>query len=127
MNEMDRRWISRYEQLRTDPYSTAKGRLSSSRFQLEGLSWTEIRELSVGEGFTFGTCFEALRKSFYAYKMNRKQGLSAPDLCLRILKLQKLLGLPLSEFPELDRYGEGWVNEELGSLRMREGDEVVLR
>jgi hypothetical protein len=31
------------------------------------------------------------------------------------LRLQKFLGLPLSSFRELDRYGEGWVNEELNS------------
>jgi hypothetical protein len=95
MNKMDRRWIRNYEQKRTEPYTSNKERLSG-RFQLEGLTWAEIRDIDIGDGLTFGTGFEAPRKSFFAYKMNRKQGLSAPDLCLRILKLQKLLGLPLS-------------------------------
>ena len=34
----------------------------------------------------------------------------APDLAMRILKIQYSLGLPLSEFPELD---QSWVEQEL--------------
>lgn len=60
----------------------------------------------------------------------------APDLALRILKLQKFLGLPLSElqkFHELDRYGGGsnneWVGEELSKenrqLEKEERDEEL--
>lgn len=99
----------------------AKQRLSSSRFELEGLSWAEIRDLPIeelGPDMTFGKTFEALRKSWFRYKLEKKQGLSAPDLCLRILTLQKLLGLPLSDFSsDLDRFGSSqWANEELSSL-----------
>jgi hypothetical protein len=54
-------------------------------------------------------------KTWYSFKTNKKDGFFAPDLALRILRLQKFLGLPLSSFRELDRYGEGWVNEELNS------------
>ena len=123
-NHMDR-WLSRYEQMRTDPYTSIKGRLSS-RFQLDGLSWAEIREIPIpelGEGMTFGTSFEALRKTWYAYKRTKKDGLPAPDLAFRILKLQKYLGLPLSEFNELDRYGDEWVNEELSGkdIQLKQG------
>jgi hypothetical protein len=96
---------------------------------LDGLSWAEIREIPIpelGEGMTFGTSFEALRKTWYAYKRTKKDGLPAPDLAFRILKLQKFLGLPLSEFNELDRYGGGsnseWVNEELSS-EFRNGEQ----
>jgi len=56
-----------------------------------------------GESMTFGTSFEALRKSWFGYKRSRKDGFPAPDLALRILKVQKALGLPLSEFPELSQ------------------------
>ena len=38
------RWPSRYEKMRIDPDMSAKGRFSS-RFDLEGLSWDEIREI----------------------------------------------------------------------------------
>jgi hypothetical protein len=123
---MDKSWLrhlKRYEQVRTDPFSSIKGRLST-RFDLEGLSWAEIREMPIpelGPDMTYGKTWEALRKSWYAYKMTKKEGLSAPDLSLRILKFQKLLGLPLSDFSsELDRYGEEWVNEELNSLAVEE-------
>ena len=52
----------------------------------------------------FGTSFEALRKSWYSYKRYKKDGFQAmcAELALRILKLQKILGLPLSSFEELD-------------------------
>jgi hypothetical protein len=121
MNNVDKSWLrhlKRYEQSRTDPYTSIKGQLSN-RFDLDGLTWSEIREISIpelGEDMTFGKSFEALRKTWYAYKRNKKDGFEAPDLCLRILKIQKAIGLPLSEFPELDRYGSEWVSEELSSL-----------
>ena len=123
MNDMQR-WISRYEQMRTDPYTSIKGRLSS-RFQLEGLSWDEIREIPIPElNCTFGGACSALRKSWYAYKRTKKDGLPAPDLAFRILKIQKFLGFPLSVFHELDRYGGGsnneWVEEELSREEQRE-------
>jgi hypothetical protein len=119
---MDNRWLKEYERLRTNPYSSIKGQLSS-RFQLDGLSWAEIREIPIEglwEGATFGTCFEALRKTWYAYKRNKKDGLPAPDLALRIMKLQKALGLPMGQFGELEWYGEDWVNEELNSQLQKE-------
>lgn len=122
---MDTRWIKRYEIARTDPFSNNKGRLSSNRFDVEGLTWAEIRDIPIpeaGDGMTFGKTFEALRKTWYAYKRTRKDGLPAPDLCLRILTLQKLLGLPLSDFSsELEKYGGGdvsdgeWIDQELGN------------
>lgn len=52
----NRRWFFQYEKMRTDPYTSIKGQLSS-RFQLEGLTWDEIREIPIpelGENMTFG-------------------------------------------------------------------------
>src|ERR1700739_888534 len=85
-------WLIPYEKTRTDPYTTAKERLSS-RFDLSGLSWDEIRDLPIpelinpktGKPMTFGTSFEALRKTWYALKRSRADGFPAPDLCLRIV------------------------------------------
>ncbi len=115
-----RAWLENYESRRTgDPYSTKK--LSSSKFDLESMSWDEIRDIpieEIGPDMTFGKCFESLRKTWYSYKRNKKEGLPAPDLAFRILKLQKALGLPLSEFDELD---SEWVNDELTS------DDLELR
>jgi hypothetical protein len=52
----------------------------------------------------------------------------APDLALRINRIQSYLGFPKSEFPELEAYGgTGWVDEELTAeekeLRQEELDE----
>jgi hypothetical protein len=44
------------------PYNSTKGR-RSSKFQLEGLTWDEIREIPIpelGDDMTFGKTFEAL-------------------------------------------------------------------
>ena len=51
-----------------------------------------------------------LKKSWRSYKLYRKDGMPAPDLAMRILKIQHSMGLPLSEFPELD---SEWVIQEL--------------
>lgn len=74
MRSIDR-WIRQYDQMRVEPYRIAKEHLSS-RFDLSGLSWNEIREIPIpelinpktGEPMTFGTSFEALRKTWYALK-----------------------------------------------------------
>jgi hypothetical protein len=113
MRKLDR-WLQNYERTRTELYSSVKGRLSN-KFDLDSMSWSEIREIPIpelGEGMTFGTSFEALRKSWFSYKRSRKDGFPASDVAFRILKIQKALGLPLSEFPELD---SDWVNQELES------------
>ena len=87
-------WLRAYEDRRTDPYTSRK-ELLSSRFDLSGLSWDEIRAIPIpelGEDMTFGRSFEALRKTWYSYKRNKKDGFQAPDLCYRILKIQRALG-----------------------------------
>jgi len=99
------KWLVAYEKTRTDPYTTAKERLSS-RFDLSGLSWNEIRDLPIpelinpktGEPMTFGTTFETLRKTWFAYRMSKKNGFPSPDLCLRIIKLQKNIGAAIIRF-----------------------------
>ena len=45
----------------------------------------------------------------------------APDLALRINRIQSYLGFPKSEFHELEAYGgTGWVDEELTAENTRE-------
>ena len=58
----------------------------------------------------FGPSCEALRKSWYAYKRMGKDGGDRGDIAYRINKIQKALGFPKSEFPELDPQ---WIDEEL--------------
>lgn len=117
-------WISRYENSRTEPFSTSKERLSSSKLQLEGLSWAEIKDTPI-YGFemdmTFGSAFSALRKTWYSYKKYKKDGVEDSDLALRIIRLQRALGLPEAEFSHLD---PEWVNNELSQ---QETDDQLRR
>ena len=128
MHGMDK-WLHAYEERRTNPNSEVGKRLRSTRFDLENMSWDEIREIEIPElGCTFGGACSALRKSWYSYKRYKKDGMPAPDLALRINRIQSYLGFPKSEFPELEAYGgTGWVDEELTAeekeLRQEELDE----
>jgi len=62
--------------------------------------------------------------TWYAYKRSKKDGIYAGDLAYRILRIQKALGFPMSEFPELD---SDWIGEELSKediqLKKEEQDE----
>lgn len=101
-------WIIDYENKRMGNYNGQNTSLAQS-----STSWAEIRDLEVpdlldqnGEPMTFGRTFEALRKSWRSFKLARKNGSPAPELALKILRLQNGLGLPLADFEqELERYG----------------------
>ena len=98
--------------------------MASSKYDLEGLSWDEIREIYIPElGMCFGPSCEALRKSWYAYKRLGRDGGYRSDIAYRINKIQNALGFPMSEFPELGP----WVDEELSKediqLKKEEQDE----
>ena len=117
-------------------YTGQNTTLSSTKFDLSGLSWNEIRDLEVpelldqnGETMTFGRTFEALRKSWRSFKLSRKNGSPAPELALRILKLQSGLGLPLSDFgSELEKYrGMQWALAELENEESSSSEEAILR
>ena len=108
----DYSWLVNYENERMQNYDGQNGTLVSSKFDLTGISWDEIRDLETdlldqnGEPMNFGRSFEALRKTWRSFKLARKNGSPAPELALRILKLQNGLGLPLADFEqELERYG----------------------
>jgi hypothetical protein len=131
----DHRWLAQYEDERMRNYDGQNHTLVSSKFDLTGLSWSEIRDLETDlvdqndEPMTFGRALEALRKSWRSFKLNRKNGSPSPDLCLRILKLQNGLGLPLSQFEELEKYGGSrWALQELENQESTsDEEEVILR
>ena len=112
MKESMNRWLHSYKSRRTSG-EIEMSQLLQVRPDLQGLSWDEIRSFPVpqlGEGMTMGKSFSMLKKSWRSYKLYRKDGMPAPDLAMRILKIQYSLGLPLSEFLELD---QRWVEGEL--------------
>ena len=90
-------WLISYEKSRTEGIADilrgVKGRLSSSKWDLESMSWDKIRDLPVegyglDEGMTFGRTFESLRKSWHAYRLSRKQGFPAPDIALPCIQVK---------------------------------------
>ena len=110
-------WLSGYELRRTDPYWGGEGggrKLSSTRFDIEGMSWDEIREIEIpqlGPDMNFGKSFEALRKSRYALRRNRAEGsYDNKDLEYRINRIQYFLGIDITEWDDLN---PTWVKEEL--------------
>jgi hypothetical protein len=113
MNESMNAWLRSYEARRTGGNMSAKG-LLSSRFDLEGLSWSEIREIplpELGENMTFGKGCEQLRKTWRHLKLNRSEGTYHNiDLELRINRLQHFLGFERTQFDDLD---PDWVDQEL--------------
>jgi hypothetical protein len=117
------RWLASYDARRTSG-EAEMSQLFQVRPDLIGLSWDEVRETEVpqlsylGETMNIGQSFSQLKKSWRSYKLYRKEGMPAPDLAFRILKIQKSLGLPLSQFDELD---QSWVDQELAMM-----DETLL-
>ena len=78
--------------------------------------WSEIRDLPVyglGDTMTIGKSFSMLKKSWRSYKLYRKDGYPTTDLAFRILKIQRSLSLPLSQFDELG--DPAWVEEQLNN------------
>jgi hypothetical protein len=126
-------WIKDYEVRRTSGESEMS-QLLQIRPDLRGLSWNEIRELETdlvdqdGKVMNIGQSFQALKRSWHSFKLNRKYGSPAPELALRILKLQAGLGLPLSDFEqELEGYGGmAWALQELENESSSDEDEETI-
>ena len=71
------KWLRDYESRRTDPDRQFRIPSSwhSTKYPLEDLSWDEIRNLPVPEmQCSFGEACEAMRKSWFHYKMLKKEG-----------------------------------------------------
>jgi|SRR5215831_16900179 len=122
MTESVNSWLRSYEARRTGGADISSKGLLSSRFDLDGLSWDEIREIPIpelGENVTFGTGCEQLRKTWWHLKQNRREGnYYNRDLELRINRLQHFLGFERTVFDDLD---ESWVDQEL-SMEQSESD-----
>ena len=108
------KWLRDYESRRTDPDRQFRIPSSwhSTKYPLEDLSWDEIRNLPVPEmQCSFGEACEAMRKSWFHYKMLKKEGDRGWDIILRINKIQRSFGIPLTEFrdgPDIN-----WVKQQL--------------
>ena len=117
-------WLRSYEARRTRGADMSSKGLLSSRFDLEGLTWDEIRDIpmeELGPGMTFGKGCEQLRKTWWHLKQNRREGnYHNMDLELRINRLQHFLGFERTVFDDLD---ESWVDQELSMEEAGFGEE----
>jgi len=119
------KWLQAYEHKRTSSFENepALG-WTSSRFDLESKDWNNIKEIFIPElEMTFAQACSALKRSWFAYKMSRKQGVGHnSELSWRINRIQYYLGIPLTEWetgPSVD-----WVIEQL-SLEEATGEGVT--
>jgi len=107
-------WLRAYEARRTAGGDMSTKGLLSSRFDLENMSWDEVRNIPVeelGPGMTFGKGCEQLRKTWRHLKLNRSEGnYHNIDLELRINRLQYFLGFERTQWDDLD---PDWVEQEL--------------
>jgi hypothetical protein len=114
MNKSMNSWIRSYEARRLGGAGMSPKGLLSSRFDLEGLTWDEIRDIPIeelGPEMTFGKACEQLRKTWRHLKLNRSEGnYHNIDLELRINRLQHFLGFERTQWDDLDL---DWVEREL--------------
>jgi hypothetical protein len=117
-------WLAAYERRKASGLEGPNKALLSSKFDLESMSWDEIREIpipEISENATFGTCSESLRKSWYALKRNRAEGnYHNKDLELRINRIQNALGFERTIFDDLD---QNWVDNELSMEQHKQGEQ----
>jgi hypothetical protein len=123
MNKSMNAWLRSYEARRTGGADISSKGLLSNRFDLEGLSWDEIRDIPIeelGPEMTFGKACEQLRKTWRHLKLNRVEGnYHNIDLELRINRLQYFLGFERTLWDDLD---PDWVDQELAMEEERSNE-----
>src|SRR5215831_3559653 len=100
MSDMSR-WLNNYEHERTSLFNDGPTiGWTSSRYNLEDKDWDNIREIFIEPlDMTFKQAFSALKRSWFAYKRSRKEGVGYnSELGWRINRIQYYLGIPLTEF-----------------------------
>jgi hypothetical protein len=118
------RWLQRYERERHSKRPKEPNESwVSSKYDL-GIHWAELQQTFVPElNMTFGSAISVLKKSWKSYKIAGREGMNRSDLAYRIVSIQNALGLPKSDFPELENmsfdqeFREAWSNENEGQDR----------
>jgi hypothetical protein len=76
------------------------------------MSWSEIRHLWIPElGCNFGEACQRLKRAWSKYKRFHKQGDRAFDWILKVNRIQRALGLEMTDFR--DGPGLDWVKDQL--------------
>jgi hypothetical protein len=107
LKEIDR-WIRHYDAIRTNPDGVPNQNEGwiSSKYPIENMHWSEIADIFLPElGIKWGAACSSLKKSWWSYKMAKKYGNgldSRRDLSWRIQKIQRSMGIPVTQFEELE-------------------------
>ena len=94
-------WIRKYDQMRTDPDRRFRipSIWHSDKFDLENMDWSQIKEIWLPElGCKWGGACQALRKNWFKYKMEKREGGRGWDTILKINRIQRALGIKMTDF-----------------------------
>jgi len=94
------RWLRDYENRRLNPdarsRSTSRLNWRSSKYDLENMSWQEVQDIWLPElDCTWGFACNYLRKQWFRYKMEKREGERGWDTILNISRILYSMGLPL--------------------------------
>lgn len=95
------RWLKDYEVRRLSPDRSSRSRLNwrSTKYDIENMSWQEVQNIYLPEiECTWGFACNYLRKLWYKFKMQRREGERGWDTILDISRILYSMGLPLIEF-----------------------------
>jgi hypothetical protein len=116
------KWIRRYDRRRrlgVNSQQPTNESWISSKYDT-GIHWTELERIYLPEiNMTWGQACSAIKKSWFSYKMAGKSGMYRGDIAYRIQNIQRVMGIPITEFDEL----EGLNDEEEIQLKKEEEDE----
>jgi hypothetical protein len=108
------RWLKDYEDRRLSPDRSRRSRLNwhSTKYDIENMSWQEVQNIYLPEiESTWGLACNYLRKLWYKFKMQRREGERGWDTILDISRILYSMGLPLLAFhdgPDIE-----WIKEQL--------------
>ena len=101
MDEM-RKWLMNYERMRLKS-NTPNESWISSKYDIQGLPWQELQQIYLPElGMCWGPACNSLKKLWKSYKIAGRNGEPRRDIAWKINAIQKAMGIPKSEFPELE-------------------------
>jgi hypothetical protein len=115
LKELDR-WIRQYDNFRTNPDMSVKDGWTSTKYDLTG-HWSDVAEIWIPElNCKFGPACSALKKSWFHLKLLKRRGEYAGDIQWRIQKIQRSLGIPITQFENMpyktEQLEEGLTPEE---------------
>ena len=127
-------WLRRYDRMRhTNEINES---WHSDKYPIEGLHWRELQRIYVEDlQMTWGSACSAIKKTWRVFKLGKLRGEYVTDLAMRINRLQDGMGIPRTEFEDLEHYDDGqeesdeeeWSESERESQSESESVEALHR